>query len=82
MGFTLRDVFLEEWSLPTPVMVMRHGLQTVKVLALASSECLFFCSLLELAAQPLLLPHHCFRPEVCGIDIIWVTVLEGQASTP
>lgn len=42
----------------------------------------FSLALLELAVQPLSLPHHCFRPEMRGIDIIWVTVLEGQATSP
>lgn len=42
----------------------------------------FSLALLELAMQPLALAHHCFRPEVRGIDIIWVTVLEGQATSP
>lgn len=42
----------------------------------------FLCSLLEHAVQPLSLPHHCFRPEVRGIDVIWVMVLEGQATSP
>ena len=42
----------------------------------------FSLALLELAMQPFSLPHHCFRPEVCGIDIIWAMVLEGQATSP
>lgn len=42
----------------------------------------FSLALLELAMQLLSLQHHCFRPEMRGIDIIWVTVLEGQATSP
>lgn len=58
---------------------MAQGLCKVPGPAASNS---FSLALLEPAMQLLSLRHHRFRPEVCGIDIIWVTILEGQATSP
>lgn len=91
MGFTLRDTSLRMDFAPSSRHLAAEGAVAGGAVAWHTGSARFpsrpllssfSLALLELAVQPLSLPHHCFRPVERGIDIIWVTVLEGQATSP